>query len=482
MPSSPGLSRPRGRSPGALRAWVNLPGGGYYPYPLHDRQARLLAHVGEWQRAEAVMRSCCEFADRHRLDGVLADARTLLGMLLLERFENAEAASLAGRALAHHRAAGDRRGLKASLRCVARAQTQLGEYGDAAATLTELLELCRGLGDDDGAIVAESDLADISWARGDFPAAMRGYQAKLELAGRTGNRAAACTALASIGNIHWTKGQPDQALDHYRRALDIARAIGDRFQYSKVLNLSGIALFESGRYRESRQACEEQIGIAEMLGDQRGIASGRGNLGRVLWHTGSLREALECYAEAERIADRTGDRLTALAAAGNTGWVHMDLGEFGSARENLERAVAMARGMGAKYYLCLYTLALAQLDLMSGPRPGTPALLDEGAALADELGNGELALKAGFLRCRMAETEDPKRAAGMFEALLAGQIDDASRAEISSELYRLTGKQGHRRLALDLLRKIYRATGSADYRRMIEELEASGGNDETGAR
>lgn len=472
MPPSSDPVRRRRRSPDALRAWVELPGGGYYPYPLHERRARLLAHVGQWQLAESEMRSCCRFAEAHHLDGMLADARALLGMLLLERSENAEGAALAALALAHHRASGDGRGLKASLRCAARARSRLGEYGEAAAMLEELLDLCRRQGDDEGAIEAESELAGISWARGDFPAAMRGCQAKLELARRTGNLTAAGIALASIGNIYWTKGQPDQALDHYRQALDIARAIGDRFQYSTVLNLAGIALFESGRYRESRQACEEQIAIAEMLGDQRGMASGRGNLGRVLWHTGSPREALECYAEAGRIAERTGDRLTALAAAGNTGWIHMDQGEFGPAREPLERAVAMARGMGAKYYLCLYTLALAQLDLAAGPGPGTPALLDEGAALADELGNAELALKARFLRCRLAETEDPERAAEMFEALLAGLTDDSWRTEILVELYRLTGKSEHRELALELLREKYQATGNVECKREIEELEA----------
>ncbi|GEM_PF-4305857 len=480
MPSSPGARRRRRFSPDALRAWIELPDGGHYPYPLHERRARLLAHVGEWQLAETVMRSCCRFAEASRLDGMLADARALLGMLLLERSENTEGLALAARALAHHRASGDRLGLRAALHCAARARSQLGEYAEAAAILAELRDLCRRNGDDEGATEAESELAGISWARGDFPAAMRGYQAKLELARRTGNRAAACTALASIGNIHWTKGEPEQALDHYRQAMDIARAIGDRFQYSKVLNLSGIALFETGRYRESRRACEEQIAIAEMLGDWRGVASGRGNLGRVLWHTGTTREALECYAEAGRIAERTGDKLTAVGAAGNTGWIHMDLGEYGPARENLERAVDMARAMGAKYYLCLYILALAQLDLMSGPGPGTPARLDEGAALAGELGNAELALKAAFLRCRLAEANDPQRAAEMFEALLAGQTDDATRAEISAELYRLTGKQEHRRLALELFREKYRATGNVDCKRMIEELEANEEKHEAG--
>jgi len=66
---------------------------------------------------------------------------------------------------------------------------------------------------------------------------------------------------------------------------------------------------------------------------------------------------------------------------------------------------------------------------------------------------------------------DPGRAEETLEAMLNNYSQDAEKARLHYEIFRLTGREGNRTKALELYEKLYGRTPKADYRDKIAILK-----------
>jgi tetratricopeptide (TPR) repeat protein len=141
------------------------------------------------------------------------------------------------------------------------------------------------------------------------------------------------------------------------------------------------------------------------------------------------------------------------------------------AEEYYDQAIAIARELQLKYYLCSYLHSKADLKFSQNDLPGTESLAGEALAIAREINVPDIAFRCRVLQSDILGSKDKPQARRLLEGMLREFTGDFQRAELHHSLYRMTGDAGHRDQALRLFRELYRSTPKAEYRERISEME-----------
>jgi predicted ATPase len=149
---------------------------------------------------------------------------------------------------------------------------QQGDHAQAATLLRQSLELYRQLGDLTGIAYALDSLGDVAWLQGDFEQAKDYYQEGLALCRKTGNQWAAGMSLYSSGRLHLDHGYLEPAEALLKEALALLRPLADRRGIAlSLLNLGRISLAQGDNARAAAQV-KESLGLFQELGNKIDIA------------------------------------------------------------------------------------------------------------------------------------------------------------------------------------------------------------------
>ena len=290
-------------------------------------------------------------------------------------------------ALARHRAIGDpvlRQRAEVQL-LAATAATRLGELSLAVSLAEGALDRFRSRGDRDGRMRAVNLLGAIAFEHGKLDIAERCFGEALLLAHDLDDNLMEARASNNLASLAVLRGRPEAALSLYRSAL---------LAYSK-------------------------------LGDRRGTTEAYHNLGITFRLMKEWQDSQDAAAQAIRHAELVGERsLLALAVMGRAE-IELERGDRDLARQELERASALAQEAGdavgsAEVQRLTAVLAIAQGDYPTGLR-----LAQEARAVAERFGGVLLraechAAAARALRGlgRTVEAEQHRaEAARLFESL-----------------------------------------------------------------
>lgn len=264
-------------------------------------------------------------------------------------------------ALAVARDAGDLRSQAVALSNIAMLDVDQGELQRGVEGLTASLQKAREANDQKAQARTLNNLGYVYDQLAERQKAIQYYQQFLELARTTANRELEATALNNLGETYRSLGDWDTALKYYRQALAVIRTLDQRPDEAKTLINIGTALQQMERYEEARQSFLQALATSKDA-EARTFA-----LLRQAYLLVKLRQparAVEPARQAVELARGFPNReVNALIILGIA---HRDAGDLTAAREELGRALALARDLKDRSNEAESGLALARTEQQAG--------------------------------------------------------------------------------------------------------------------
>lgn len=241
--------------------------------------------------------------------------------------------------------------------------------------------------------------------------ALANYEAAREQAGE--DPAVVARLVEKQGDVALRLGRVDMAIEVWERALEFHRGHEDLERVAELHRKIGAALAHKG---ERKQAIEHhQRGINLIKDGEPSFALVRlyEEAAWLYMQTGDNMLAIYASEKALRLAERLGEVSAASRAHGIFGRVFGRIGDTVKARENLERAVELARGSDA-HETVLALLALGHhLESSDGDYAGAAVAYREALALAQQVGDvpAEIELHAAVAQLALyaGDWEEVKR-------------------------------------------------------------------------
>ncbi len=308
---------------------------------------------------------------------------------------------------------------------------------------------------------AAGDAATAFYSNAD---AFSNYAVALELAGEDEDLVGA--AMEKQGDVALRLGRVDAAIDVWERALDYHGGREDLEHVAELHRKIGAGLAHKG---ERKQAIEHhQRGINLIKDGQPSLVLVRlyEEAAWLYMQTGDNMLAIYASEKALRLAERLGEVRAASRAHGIFGRVFGRIGDTVKARENLERAVELARGSDA-HETVLALIALGHhLDSSDGDYEAAAGAYREALTLAQQIGDvpAEIELHAAVAQL----------------ALYAGDWEEVARSsDASAELSEREGLIGKLCLPYALRGRLHWRAGEwqeseASYTRAHELAEQIG--------
>ncbi|MBI5108190.1 MAG: AAA family ATPase [Rhodocyclales bacterium] len=183
------------------------------------------------------------------------------------------------------------------------------------------------------------------------------------------------------GGFCFVLGRSADCLREHEAALAHARAAGSVEAEANALSGLGDASYVSGRMRSAQERFRICVELAQRHGLGRIEVANKHMLGWTFHYLGQLDQALAAGEDAVDMARRVSaprtEAVARLTTAYTLGWL---VGRLGPAFEHLDRALALAQGLGATRFEAENYVFRALLELRAGRRE--PALAQARDALA----------------------------------------------------------------------------------------------------
>jgi adenylate cyclase len=207
-----------------------------------------------------------------------------------------------------------------------------------------------------------------------------------------------------IGAALSHKGERKAAIEHYQKGINLLKDGPPRIELVRLYEEAAWLYLHTGDNMLAIYASEKALRLAERLGETRAASRAHGIFGRVFGRIGDTEKArqnLERAVELARGSDRS-ETILALSALGR----HLEVSEakVAAAREAYEEALALAEEMGVLPAQVELHASLAQLAVYSADWEQVKRSTDASAELAEREGLvGKLCLPyalRGLLRWR----------------------------------------------------------------------------------
>src|SRR5829696_5822480 len=207
-----------------------------------------------------------------------------------------------------------------------------------------------------------------------------------------------------IGAALSHKGERKAAIEHYQKGINLLKDGPPRLELVRLYEEAAWLYLHTGDNMLAIYASEKALRLAERLGETRAASRAHGIFGRVFGRIGDTEKArqnLERAVELARGSDR-GETILALSALGR----HLEVSEaaVAAAREAYEEALALAEEMGVLPAQIELHAALAQLAVYSADWHQVERSTEASAELAEREGLvGKMCLPTalrGLLRWR----------------------------------------------------------------------------------
>jgi len=207
-------------------------------------------------------------------------------------------------ALEAYRAAGDERGVGATLRTIGLTEMFSDDIEASRAAFSEGLATSRRLGDRRGEAWALQHLAWVSYTTGDVVAAEDWANSSLEAFREIGDAGGLGWAMALLAFVRYHQGRFDEAEAMATLLVDEAGQRGDRWAEGMMRNLLGLLALWTGRTHLAVEHGQAALGRFKAMGDWYGLLLAVGVLGRALVACGRVDEGFAVFEDAAATIDK----------------------------------------------------------------------------------------------------------------------------------------------------------------------------------
>ena len=254
----------------------------------------------------------------------------------------------------------------------------VNQYAEATQMWTAALELFRETGWLFGQACVLNNLGLVSESTGELTTAGAYYEQALRVGLRLGSRFAEGMTLVNLGVLVQQRGEIDRAIDFCRRGLTVQREINPRAEGTMLTFLGG-ALYQRGELDEALESCTAGLACSRELGAHIDEAQSQAYIAQIQHAAGRSDEALAAALVAVEIA-------TDKASVRTEAYVLTVLGAITGGIKECERAVTLARGIGARYDECHGLITMAANLLADGSTTQAVDFAQHALSIARDVG------------------------------------------------------------------------------------------------
>ncbi|MEI5519278.1 BTAD domain-containing putative transcriptional regulator [Streptomyces brasiliscabiei] len=213
-----------------------------------------------------------------------------------------------------------------------------GDWEVAQAMHTPAAACWHAAGDAYAEVRSLIDLGTAQNHTGDYAPALAVGLRALEVARAVRDTAAEADVLHLLGLVHWNLGEHRAALEVQKTALDIRIQSGDTWQCARASNNLGITQIYLGLYADATRSCTDALAGFQGCADLREQSRALNNLSEISLRTGDGEKARMLLAQSLELLDRTGNENPRGRAI-----IQVNLAETMKIPDELEKALEMYR-------------------------------------------------------------------------------------------------------------------------------------------
>jgi tetratricopeptide (TPR) repeat protein/transcriptional regulator with XRE-family HTH domain len=221
-----------------------------------------------------------------------------------------------------------------------------GHWSQAVALHQRALDSAHRNSDQLGEAAALTNMGDVRYLMGDYPAATANLTRAAELFHGLDDQLGEANSISTLGLVQRATGDHLGAVRNQGRALKLYRAVGDLRGEAVALGDLGFAQYLIGDYPSAKASLTRALQLYSDLGDQNGQATALHFLGTVQSVTEDYSESIASLTRSLALYRGTGTpwgEANALAALGD---VQRLTGESSAANANLAQALQLYRELG----------------------------------------------------------------------------------------------------------------------------------------
>lgn len=285
---------------------------------------------------------------------------------------------------------------------MAQASFALGDYAGALEYAEKSLEIAEKMSDRARQAKVLNMLSMISIRKGDFEKGREYSQQAFKIFEETADKLWMAMSLNNIGISFDLQGNYGQALEYYLKSLAIKEELGDKAQIGRSLNNIGVVYKSLGNNPQALEYYMKALKIKEELGDRRGMANLYNNIGNVYWDMQDREKTREYYLKSLEI-DREFNNQSGIASTlFNIGWSHFEGKEYQKALDYYQQALAIREKIGEKTGVAQTLIEISKVYKESKRYTEAIQMINRAMTTAREAGdlenqkNGSLTLSSIF--------------------------------------------------------------------------------------
>jgi DNA-binding SARP family transcriptional activator/predicted ATPase len=275
---------------------------------LEENLARFHDHLGAYAEAQQHAEKSLHLFEQAEAPYHAANARALLGYVLLALGENVAGKKFLEESLKTFEALGHLRGQADAFYYLNYAATGLGDLAEGLRCVEESLRRYQELGDRRNTAKGLHLLGNYQIGFGNYARALEYYTASKKLHQELGNRVGVADCLRNEGLAALYSGRLDEAERAAQASLNLFIEFGDQFNVAKSLFNLGRVVAGRADYRLARRYLEESLAQFQVRGNLLQMTLAHGYLGGVMVELSNLnlakthfRQALELGMSAQAV-------------------------------------------------------------------------------------------------------------------------------------------------------------------------------------
>ncbi len=292
---------------------------------------------------------------------------------------------------------GDKSGTALSLLNLGTFYNDHAKYQDALKALNDALTQFRDLDDLPSQATCLNNIGTAEGQLGNFQAALTYYQQSLDIGEKLKVSELIAEPLHNLAETYRKLGQYDIAVTQYLKAIDTARAQGDQHRVALESNSLGELFATQGQYSRALKSYDDAVKGFQATNDQTYLmAAAVAGYGNVLSMVGREEEGQRKLEDALKLATDAKMDSTIAQAQNWLGDSYMYAGAFGDAKQQYDKAAAVAARAKDREQAAWSRFGIARLDVLQGRGNAAIPVLQKLVAEAESMGLRGLSVQASI--------------------------------------------------------------------------------------
>ncbi len=291
----------------------------------------------------------------------------------------------------------DKGGIALSLLNLGAYYNNHGKYDDALKSLNEALNGFRDLGDPSNQAKCLNNIGTSEHGLGNYQAALTYYQQSYDIREKLKQSDGIAESLHNLADTNVKLGQYDVAITQYLKGIDNARAAGDQEQVALESTSLGELFATQGQYSRALKSYEDAVKGFQAANDRTYLmVAALAGYGNVLSMVGRTEEGQQKLQEAVNLATEVKSDNYLAVALNWLGDSYMYAGNFADARQQYDKAAAVAARAKDREQAAVSRFGLARLDVMQGHGAAAIPALQKLGVETDAMGLKALSVQASI--------------------------------------------------------------------------------------